>query len=106
MTLKTLWQTHVAWRLMPSSGYWRVALEWEKRQASVRRSHKKARANAREAGLCTQCCTVRPNKGHLMCSVCRARSAKAQKRQRLRRKAAKPHEGRPATLARGRGIPS
>ena len=28
--------------------------------------------------------------------------AKAQKRQRLRRKAAKPHEGRPATLARRR----
>ena len=82
-----LWRTHVAWRLMPSSSYWRVALEWEKRKAVTRKSHHKARAAAVVAGLCPQCCKVRPNKGHVTCSVCRANAAKAQRRHRARRKA-------------------
>ena len=87
MTLKTLWRRHIAWRFMPSSGYWRVALEWEKRKKVVRRSHKKARTGAREAGLCPGCCKVRPNKGHVLCSTCRKSAAKAQRRHRARRQA-------------------
>ena len=81
------WAKYVTWRFMPSGSYWRVALEWEKRKAITRRSHRKARTNAVEAGLCPQCCKVKPNKGHVLCSVCRANAAKAQKRHRKRRKA-------------------
>ena len=87
MTILAVWAKHVAWRLMPSSSYWRVALEWEKRKAVTRKSHHKTRTAAIEAGLCPQCCKVRPNKGHVLCSTCRASGARAQRRHRERRKA-------------------
>ena len=79
-----LWRAHVAWRLMPSNSYWRVAMEWEKRKAITRKSHRKARAKAAAAGLCPQCTKVRPNVGHVTCSVCRAKAAKAQRRHTKR----------------------
>ena len=54
----------------------------EHRRAIVRKSQKRRRAKARKAGLCSQCCKGKPEKGRKTCPACLEKAREKMRRVR------------------------
>ena len=76
--------------MMYCTGAEPVGIDWseldEKKQKHrreiVRKSQKRRRAKARKAGLCSQCCKGKPEKGRKTCPACLEKAREKMRRVR------------------------